>query len=68
MGQRLTDLHPRPDRKGRISGYRVQLTANSDLAAMRNTLAMNTGQRVTTWMERRGNLVRSFEIQRNIMG
>ncbi len=68
MGQVLTDLHARHDRKGRISGYRVQITSNSDLTAMRNTLAMNTGQRVTTWMERRGNLVRSFEIQRNIMG
>jgi lipoprotein-releasing system permease protein len=68
MGQRLTDLHAQGERKASISGYRIQLTADSDVEELRNTVSLHTGQRVSTWMERRGNLVRTFEIQRNIMG
>jgi ABC-type lipoprotein release transport system permease subunit len=68
IGQRLTDLHTRGDRKGRISGYRIQLTSKADAVTVQRELAMQTGQRVSSWMDRRGNLVKSFEIQRNIMG
>jgi ABC-type lipoprotein release transport system permease subunit len=73
LGQRLTDLHARTEPSGRkrpaaLSGYRVQLEADADPDTVRRSLMSATGQNVSTWMERRGNLVRSFEIQRNILG
>lgn len=68
LGQRLADLHARGARPAGLSGYRVQLTAEADATTVRRELVLVTGQRVTTWMERRGNLVKSFEIQRNVLG
>jgi lipoprotein-releasing system permease protein len=68
LGQRLAGLHARDGRPAALSGYRVQVAADSDPAAVRQRLVQATGLRVTTWMERRGNLVRSFEIQRNVIG
>jgi ABC-type lipoprotein release transport system permease subunit len=68
LGQRLADLHARGQRPAGISGWRVQLTESADPSVVRKALMLATGQRVTTWMERRGNLVKSFEIQRNVIG
>jgi ABC-type lipoprotein release transport system permease subunit len=68
LGQRLTDLHARAQRPAALSGYRVQLQDGADPTTVRRALMLATGQNVTTWMERRGNLVKSFEIQRNVIG
>jgi ABC-type lipoprotein release transport system permease subunit len=68
LGQRLTDLHERGGRQARLSGYRVMVAPGADLETVRRAIRELTGERVTTWMERRGNLVKSLEIQRNIIG
>lgn len=68
LGQRLSDLQARGERPARLSGYRVQLTPDAALTAVRTLVREATGERVSTWMERRGNLVKSMEIQRNIIG
>lgn len=68
LGQRLADLHARGERQAGISGWRVQLDDGAEVQTVRRALSLATGQRVSTWMERRGNLVKSFEIQRNVIG
>jgi ABC-type lipoprotein release transport system permease subunit len=68
MGQRLTDLHQRGQRKAALSGYRIQLTPQADPQQVRRSLIAMSGQRVSTWQEKRGNLIKSFEIQRNVIG
>jgi len=68
LGQRLADLAARGSHGARVSGYRVGLLAGASIATVQAQLREATGERVTTWMERRGNLVKSMEIQRNIIG
>jgi ABC-type lipoprotein release transport system permease subunit len=68
LGQRLTDLHARGEREARLSGWRIALSAGADAERVRSALADLTGLRVSTWAERRGNLVKSMEIQRNVIG
>ena len=69
LGQRLADLHARGQRPAALSGYRVQVTPDADPQTVRRQLMLNTGQQVSTWMERgSANLIKSFEIQRNVMG
>ncbi len=69
LGQRLADLHARGQRPAGLSGYRVQLTADADPQTVRRQLIAATGQQVVTWMERgNSNLIKSFEIQRNVIG
>lgn len=67
-GQKLTGLDASEKRPSALSGYRVQLKPDADPTTVRRALMLATGQNVTTWMERRGNLVKSFEIQRNVIG
>jgi ABC-type lipoprotein release transport system permease subunit len=68
LGQRLADLDARGARPAGLSGYRVQLDPAAPIEEVRERLVERTGLRVTAWMERRGNLVKSLEIQRNIIG
>ncbi len=68
LGQRLADLQARGERPARLSGVRVQLADGAALGAVKAQLRAETGERISTWMERRGNLVKSMEIQRNIIG
>jgi ABC-type lipoprotein release transport system permease subunit len=69
LGQQLADLRARGERPARVSGYRIDVAADADLQQVRRALAATTGLRVSTWQERRsGNMVKSMEIQRNIMG
>jgi lipoprotein-releasing system permease protein len=68
LGQRLAGFQARGERPARISGYRVQIDNSQQLDQVRHELRSRTGLRVSTWLERRGNLVKSFEIQRNILG
>ena len=69
LGQRLADLHARGQRPAALSGYRVQVTPTADTAVVRRALMAATGQQVMTWMERsNSNLIKSFEIQRNVIG
>ncbi len=68
LGQRLADLQARGERQARLSGYRLQIAAGAELGAVKALVRQESGERVSTWMERRGNLVKSMEIQRNIIG
>ncbi len=68
LGQKLADLHARGPRPAQVSGYRVQLATTANPEKIRRELMQSTGERVSTWMERRGNLVKTFEIQRNVIG
>jgi ABC-type lipoprotein release transport system permease subunit len=68
LGQRLVDFHARGQRPAAISGYRISVAPSADVEAVRRSLQEATGQRVQSWMERRGNLVKMWEINRNIIG
>jgi ABC-type lipoprotein release transport system permease subunit len=68
LGQRLADLQARGTRPAQLSGYRLQLVEGASLGAVKALVRHATSERVSTWMERRGNLVKSMEIQRNIIG
>lgn len=68
LGQRLTDFHARGQREPRITGWRIALAPGAEVAPVRAAVDDLTGLRVSTWTERRGNLVKSMEIQRNVIG
>lgn len=68
MGQRLADLHAKGERPARAGGWRVRAQDEADLHALRRTVVEQTGMHALTWMERRGNMVKSLEVQRNILG
>jgi ABC-type lipoprotein release transport system permease subunit len=68
LGQRLADFHSRNGKAARLSGYRLQVKDESKLMDGVKAVTEATGLRARTWMERRGNLVKSLEIQRNILG
>ena len=60
-GQQLMGL------RGKVGGYRLRLADGANLTQAARRLSDGTGLRVETWMDRRGNTVRSLELQRNIM-
>ena len=68
LGQRLADMQARGTRPSRLSGYRVSVVPDASLTGVQRLVRDESGERVSTWMERRGNLVKSMEIQRNIIG
>lgn len=68
LGQRLADFHPRGQREARLSGWRIALADGADSKLVQAAVDDLTGLRVSTWQERRGNLVKSMEIQRNVIG
>lgn len=68
LGQRLADLHAKGTRPARIGGWRVRADDDANLQHVRSAVVRETGMNTLTWMERRGNMVRSLEIQRNIIG
>ena len=67
LAQRLAEFTAKGDQPARIDGWRIQTAPGADLKAVKRALADATGNRVETWMDRRGNMVRSLELQRNIM-
>jgi ABC-type lipoprotein release transport system permease subunit len=66
-GQTLAGLDARQGQEAQVSGWRLRVGPGENEATVGRRLAARTGLRVETWMDRRGNLVRSFEISRNIM-
>lgn len=70
LAQRLSAMDGRhPDSRGRpeISGYRLMSNGQVSIPELRNALEQDYGLWTQTWQERRGNLVRSLEVQRNIL-
>ena len=65
--QRLADFSAKGERPGFIDGWRLAAAPGADLKATKRAVAQLTGRRVDTWMDRRGNMVKSLELQRNIM-
>jgi len=63
LAQRLAEF----TEPARIDGWRIQAEPGAELKVLRRQLAEATGNRVETWMDRRGNMVKSLELQRNIM-
>ena len=50
-----------------VGGWRIRTPAGSNLETHREAVQDATGLRVQTWMDRRGNMVKSLQLQRNIM-
>jgi ABC-type lipoprotein release transport system permease subunit len=71
IAQQLFDMDGRhPGRNGQreISGWRVGVTPECSLAqGAANLRELNPSWRVETWQQRRGHIVKSLEIMRNIM-
>lgn len=68
VGQRLTDLHAKDDRPAQVGGWRLRVADNANPDTVRRAVLERTGLFAVTWMERRGNMVKSLEIQRNVIG
>ncbi|TVR41917.1 MAG: ABC transporter permease [Planctomycetota bacterium] len=70
LAQRLTAMDGRhPDSPGvaEISGFRVVANQPNQILRLRDQLESQFPLYGLTWQERRGNLVRSLEVQRNIL-
>jgi ABC-type lipoprotein release transport system permease subunit len=76
VAQSLQDyLHPARDAgfpglgpaPARVDGWRIRAQPQSDLNQLAATIEQRAGSRAETWYERRRNMVRSLEYQRNLM-
>lgn len=67
IGQALAGFGATADAPPRVDGYRVQATPGTDLTHLAEALRRLTGEPADTWMQRRMNMVKSLEYQRNIM-
>lgn len=67
LAQRLVGYQGKGARAARLDGWRVNLPAGSDLRPAARRIDAATGLRALAWTERRGNAVRSLELQRNIL-
>ncbi len=68
LGQRLLDLDGRGSQPARVTGLRVATVSGTDLNRTASELRVATGESVLTWWQRRGQLVKSLTVQRNILG
>ena len=68
QGRRLTDLGGTRGRPAQVSGYRVQVADGESLDEVAQRLEESTGLPASTWMRRRGHLVKGLVQQRNIIG
>ncbi len=68
LGQRLLDLDGRGRHNEMVTGLRVTTAPGTDLNRTAHELNLATGETVLTWWQRRGQLVKSLTIQRNILG
>jgi ABC-type lipoprotein release transport system permease subunit len=66
-GQSLAGYESKASKAGQVGGWRIQGVPDSNLKTLSDALQDATGLRVDTWLERRGNMVKSMELQRNIM-
>ncbi len=67
LAQQLADFRASANETAQVGGYRVRTTSGRDLNATAASLSEAIGLRTETWLMRRGNLVKSLELQRNIM-
>ncbi len=67
LGQTLQGFDSRQGREPQVSGYRLALIPGADDRTVADRINGRAGLRAETWMDRRGNLVKNFEISRNIM-
>lgn len=70
QAQRLTNKagdHPAARGQPEIDGYRLMLEDPGAAESMADAIAADTGLRVETWRDRRGNTVKNFEIMRNVL-
>ncbi len=65
--QSLRAFLPSKDQPARVDGYRVQARPGTELDALARRLNRDIGVPAQTWMRRRAQMVKSLEIQRNIM-
>jgi ABC-type lipoprotein release transport system permease subunit len=65
--QLLAGYQGRNGQPRQVGGWRIRTPPGSNLAAQASAVQEATGLRVQTWMDRRGNMVKSLELQRNIM-
>ena len=66
-GQVLAGYHGKGGKAKQVGGWRIQATPDLPLKPLSDVVQDATGLRVDTWMQRRGNMVKSMELQRNIM-
>ncbi len=66
-GQLLAGYQGRGGQPKQVGGWRIAAGPNAALKPLSATVQAATGLRVDTWLERRGNMVKSLELQRNIM-
>jgi ABC-type lipoprotein release transport system permease subunit len=67
IGQSLSGYGPTQERPARVDGYRLRAADNTDLDRLAQHVAEATQERAQTWMQRRANMVKSLEFQRNLM-
>ena len=67
VGQTLAGYQAKPTRPAQVGGWRVQTKGDVDLDRTAWELRDRSNLRVDTWMDRRGNLLLSLKLQRNIM-
>ncbi|MBA2480538.1 MAG: ABC transporter permease [Planctomycetes bacterium] len=67
VAQKLADFAPTAKRAARIDGYRLRTVQDADLDRVANAVREHTGYRADTWLQRRMNMVKSLQYQRNIM-
>lgn len=66
VAQEVAGYAGRNGRPPRIDGYRVRVDEHAALTEVQRAVALATGMRVQTWMDRRGNIVRSVAQQRTL--
>ena len=66
-GQVLAGYNGKAGTPKQVGGWRIQAAADKSLKPLSEVVQDATGLRVDTWLERRGNMVKSLELQRNIM-
>lgn len=66
-GQVLAGYQGRGGQPKQVGGWRIATNPGLPLKPIAAAVQSATGLRVDTWMERRGNMVKSLELQRNIM-
>jgi lipoprotein-releasing system permease protein len=67
ISQALAGYLPVKDAPARVTGYRVAAQPAVNLDDLAKRLTRDIGEPAQTWMSRRQNMVKSLEIQRNLM-
>ena len=68
QGQVLAGFQGKNGGVRQMGGLRLQAAEGTDLAQLAELVHTTTGLRGETWLDRRGNMVKSLELQRNVIG